>query len=163
MPDWQDVTTKPGRDLEFNFELEAGYTLRGKVVDAVTKQAIAGAEVSDSWVFRKIVRTNEAGEFTLRGLEHYSGEFEVHARSDGYGLLAKAGSKKDIGSSFDLELLPAHTVIGTLLNNNGNPVAGAYVAAVASTDVEDVQQIDWKACQSEADGRFHVPNVRPDI
>jgi protocatechuate 3,4-dioxygenase beta subunit len=163
MPGWQDVTTKLGRDLEFNFELEEGFTLHGKVVDAVSKLAIANAEVSDSWVFRKTVRTNKAGEFTLRGLENYDGEFEVHARAAGYGLRAKSGSKKDIGNPFAMELLAAHTVIGTLLNAQGKPVKGAYVAAVASTEVEDVQQIDWRACQSEADGRFHIANVRADV
>ncbi|MCZ6597525.1 MAG: carboxypeptidase-like regulatory domain-containing protein, partial [Planctomycetota bacterium] len=44
----------------------------------------------------------------------------------------------------------------------GEPVAGAYVAAVASA-WRGSQQIDWRSDRAGPDGRFEITNIRGDI
>ena len=65
------------KELRWNFSLKKGQMVTGKVIDADTKQPIAGAEV----VGRGSVLTDKDGKFALPVLPGYS--FAVRRRTHG--------------------------------------------------------------------------------
>ena len=70
-----------------------------------------------------------------------------------------------LGTVFDFALLPAFGVSGRVVDADGEPVAGAYVAAVASEwdSIAEKQRTDWRSSRSAADGSFAVEDLRPDV
>jgi large repetitive protein len=162
-PDWASLKIEYGQNSVMDFSLLVGDIVRGRVIDAITKQPIFGAEVSHSWVFRRNFLTDAEGRFELTGLRAIFGEIKLHARAGGYGRLNQTTTNGAKNEERLIELLPAQTVIGTVLFGNGNPASGAYVAAVASDYIRGTQQVDWQSTLSGAEGHFEIHDVRPDL
>ncbi|MEO6707939.1 MAG: sigma-70 family RNA polymerase sigma factor, partial [Planctomycetota bacterium] len=136
--------------------------IRGTVRDANSKAAIEGAEVSLSWTFSHPVRTDAAGRYELRAPVEVVSELSV--RAAGYGLLARQVAEPVTNplDSFDFELAPGRICRGCVRTPTGQPLQGAYVAAVA-TEYEEVQAIDWRSTESDANGDFEIGDLRPDM
>lgn len=162
-PDWEDIEVVAGDRIVRDFVLEEGASVKGRVVDAVTRLPIAHAEVSNSWVFRRTTHADGDGNFEITGLGNGQERIELHARAAGYGV--KAFGEKTIHSSAEivLDLLPAKRVIGKVVLDDGSPAAGVYVAAAGCDFSGSDQQIDWPSTTSGDDGKFEIMNVRPDI
>ncbi|NQU50553.1 MAG: carboxypeptidase regulatory-like domain-containing protein [Planctomycetes bacterium] len=162
-PDWGDIEVVAGERIVRDFALEEGASVKGRVVDAVSGSPIANAEISDSWVFRRTSYSDADGNFELTGLESEQDHIELHARAAGFGVKAFGEDEVNSGTEIVLALLPAKTVIGKIVLEDGTPVSGVYVAAAGCDFSGSDQQIDWPSTTSGDDGKFEIKNVRPDI
>jgi len=159
---WQTFPVLPGAVNERDVILESGVTLRGVVVDALTRAPIAGAEISGSWVFSSIARSESDGSFALPMLKPGAWAWEYHARARGYGRRSweRAGALPE--EPVIVELSAARRLSGRI-TGSGEPLLGAYVAAVSSESGAEGQQIDWQAVRSGRDGAFQIEDLRPDL
>lgn len=162
-PNWGNIEVVAGERMVRDFALEEGLSLSGRVVDARSGLPIANAEISDSWVFRRVCLSDTDGNFKLVGLKEIQGDLEIYARAPGYGTRAFVKKGVDPHSAIELKLIPAKTAIGRIILEDGTPVPGVYVAAPASTWIEGKQQTDWPSTSSGADGKFELKNLRPDV
>ncbi|MEE9128081.1 MAG: hypothetical protein V3U11_13175, partial [Planctomycetota bacterium] len=155
-PRWQRLELIAGRNLRCDLTVEAGATLRGVVKDARTGKPIAAAEISDSWTFKRLVRTDTAGRYELRGREYD----EIYVRASGYG---KQGLRLGDDDELNVALEPGRRVSGRIVDTKGKPVASVYVAVVGTERIANQQQTDWEALFTDVDGRFSYASVRRDI
>ncbi|HTF90957.1 MAG TPA: sigma-70 family RNA polymerase sigma factor [Planctomycetota bacterium] len=151
-----------GEAASCDLNLGEPVVIRGTVRDVNSKAAIEGAEVSLSWTFSDPVRTDAAGHYELQGPSEVVSE--VNARAAGYGLLERqiAEPVPNRLDSFDFELAPGRRCMGSVRSQSGQPLQGAYVAAVA-IEYEEFQTIDWRSTESEANGSFEIGDLRPDM
>ncbi|MEZ5964333.1 MAG: carboxypeptidase regulatory-like domain-containing protein [Planctomycetota bacterium] len=156
-PGWARLVLVAGRTLRHDVQVERLDPRPGRVIDATTGQPIAGAEVSDSWTFDRVARSDAKGSFELHGPQWD----ELHARAPGYGkiCIAPGAGARD----FEVALQPGRKVRGTIVDTAGRPLAGVYVAATADARVGNLQQTDWLPQFTGADGRFAFDAVRRDI
>ncbi len=157
---WREIDIAAGTSQHLEIELEAGRTLRGRVVDAGTGAPIADARVSDSWTMRRVVRTDADGRFALLGLRDDSFVM-CHVEARGY---ATAG--RNVGGALDrpaeFRLVRGGDVAGRIVDEHAAPLANAY-AAVCTEIVEapGMRGADWIAATVAADGRFVAVGLRP--
>ncbi|MFG0316401.1 MAG: carboxypeptidase-like regulatory domain-containing protein, partial [Planctomycetota bacterium JB042] len=115
------------------------------------------------------------GRYELPGFGA-SGVYDVHVRAAGYGKTETPDLELDgVGAELELDfsLEPARQATGRVVDAEGAPVEGAYVAAVANHWDDDraggaiwsqgTQVTDWVSTSSDADGRFALGDVRPDV
>lgn len=154
---------QPGQARQHSVELEAGFTLAGRVTDARTGEPIAGAEVAEGWVFRGSVRTNIEGEYTLAGAGN-PGRVVVHVRADGYGRTEETRPAPTDGMArLDFTLETGRHAVGRVLGPGGKPIEGAYVAAVASFAWANDQKLDSQSALTKSDGSFELTGLRRDM
>ena len=134
--------------------LPAPQSWHGRVVRAEDGSALAGAIVA--WVDiaddgrarlapQRVVVTDEAGRFTIRGLEAGAARLEIRAS----GRLTRAASRTELegspdriarpsdardGESPSIELRRAARISGRVIDTNGAAIARATVELVAWTD-----------------------------
>ncbi len=145
--------------------LDLGETVRvhGTVRDALTSSPIEAAEISTSWTFADPVRTNSRGEYELQVSNAFA--HVLHARAPGYGVLEQKQPSSSSSDPFDFELLRSRSCRGVVLNQDGAPIAGAYVAAAAADFDKrgELQRIDWPAALTDATGGFEIVGLRADV
>jgi protocatechuate 3,4-dioxygenase beta subunit len=162
-PPWQSLTLLPGQVVRHEVEIEHGGTVKGKVTDARTGLPVAGAEVSQGWTFRRVVRTDPLGEYLMRGFPG-PGVYDLHVRAAGYGRQGKVVGEPAPGEKVvDFELVPAASARGRILDAAGSPMAGVYVAAAACEATPFSQKTDWQSARTRPDGAFLVENLRTDV
>ncbi len=161
---WHNADVAWGASTKCDFALDELLHVHGTVREAVTHSAIANAEVSASWSFEHPVRTDSAGHYELSA----SAEFlhELYARASGYGQLelryVRPGSAPPADGTLDIELQASRSCIGVVLARDGRPIEGAYVAACAA-EYGELQRIDWRRSTTDAQGRFEIGDLRPDV
>lgn len=153
-----------GATLEYDIALELGATIHGRVTDAITSLPIAGARVGQGWTFEKFVLSDFAGGYVFEGFS--SGYVELTAEAAGYGKLE--GRARDMATQLavkviDFALQPERTARGRIVDVDGAPIAGAYVAAVASEIEDRKQRMDWRSTQSDERGAFTLVGLRRDV
>lgn len=167
-PDWIVVALAPGETKELDVVVDAGVTLKGRVLDAASGLGIAGATVGEGWSARRSVVTDFDGGFVFEGFST-SGYFELAVRAPGYGLLNVRVRQPDepFPESVEVRLRRARSAVGRVVNEAGEPVANAYVAAVAYQpnfeDPVETHQLDWQGTRSAADGAFRIDELRADL
>lgn len=164
-PAWQTIELVAGMRLRRDFELNAGVTISGKVIDARSGAAIVGAEVGEGWFYQKTVRTDAEGRYVLTGFGG-PGVFDVNVRAQGYGSKAHEFPYNDMPeepTTLDFELEPGHRAHGIALGPDSKPLANVYVAGVASDWAEDSQRTDWQGARSAKDGTFILTSLNPDL
>jgi protocatechuate 3,4-dioxygenase beta subunit len=162
-PDWLKLQIDSANVLQRDFALENGATMTGRVLDATTGAPIPNAEVSDSWTFKRMVRTEEDGRYQFKGFGD-AGQFsQLNARAKGYGRRSISAHQGQSKTEWDIRLFPGRSIKGTVLHGTGNPAVGAYVAAVASKDLGMLEQIDWQSAHCDPEGNFVIHDVRADI
>lgn len=166
LPMWRRIELIEGERHEVEIAVEAGPTVRGRVVDGTSGLPIAGAEVGASRTFRRPVRTDANGEYVYAGFP-LDGIYDLHARAAGHGRMERRVRESDrdpFPGRVDFELLPACRARGRVLDADGAPVPGAYVAAVGFQYHSDSNsKQDWGAASSAADGRFEIEDLRSDL
>jgi len=158
---WQRLDLRAGEVHQVEIELAAGRTLRGRVVEATTGTPIVDAEISDSWTFKRIVRSGLDGSFTLAGLQD-GGFVEVNVRASGYATAARnlAGH---LDAEAEFRLVGGGTVTGRFVTSSGVPVGAIYAAVGASyMETPGMQSSDWIPAVVGKDGRFQALGLRPD-
>ncbi len=107
-----------------DFELEKGEALRGKVVDAVSLQPVAGAIVAEGWEpYHKSVATREDGTYRLPDVDP-SPNLMFAVRAPNY---LPHQRQSDGSGTLDFELDASIALEGRVLDLKDRPVAGARV------------------------------------
>jgi RNA polymerase sigma factor (sigma-70 family) len=163
MSDWIEVHPEAGKTITQDVSLVAEAWFRGHVLDALTRAPIAGAELGTIWVLRNTVRTDAAGAFSLPLDKGSDGQ--IYVRAAGYGFRNAAQPAKTHASGAEgIEILlePARSASGRVIDEQGRPIAGAYVAG-CGTDFGEVQRHDWVGTTTDAQGRYTLADLRPDL
>lgn len=164
-PAWQTLELRPGQLLRHDVALDDGITIRGSVTDTVTGIPIADAEIGEGWTFRKSVRSDAEGRYALAGFGG-EGVYDVHVRARDYGGDQHEFDYEHMPSEdteLDFQLAPGLTATGVVVDPNGAPLAGVYVAGVASMFRDGEQQTDWESTETDAAGRFEVNSLDPEL
>jgi protocatechuate 3,4-dioxygenase beta subunit len=120
-----------------DLQLQAGVTITGTVVDALTRRPIAGARIAvaeshgsgagsaDPSAF---ARSDAKGRFSAAGL--LPGDHEVRAVKSGYlsATLPRVAASAKAAASAALALVPAASIAGKVVDAQGKAVAGASVS-----------------------------------
>ncbi|HET6204385.1 MAG TPA: carboxypeptidase-like regulatory domain-containing protein [Planctomycetota bacterium] len=161
-PGWMRIRLEDGQVLRKDVVVAPGVVVTGRVTEAGTGRPIEGAEVGEGWTFRRTARTDASGRYAFPGFGG-EGVSDLHVRAPGYGRTSKELQEplRD-PLDVDFELLPAQRAKGRILDSEGNPLPGTYVAAVASQWHEEGQKIDWCSSRTGPDGRFEIRDLRPD-
>jgi protocatechuate 3,4-dioxygenase beta subunit len=162
--DWLDLVVGPDGSVEKDVVLEPGIVVEGRVTDAESGEPIQGAVVGEGWVYRRKAVTNALGEYRLPGFGQ-PGSAELYAKAQGYGEVSPGslpGAENGV-MHVDFELPPGRAVTGRILDPGGSPIAGAYVAAVATEFTPDGQASDWCSGTTDEGGRFRIESLTPGL
>ncbi|MFO0983565.1 MAG: sigma-70 family RNA polymerase sigma factor [Planctomycetota bacterium] len=166
---WQEleISVSDGGELRQDVAVKLGGTLRGTVTEALGGAPIAGAEISVGQFAPKIACTDERGEYQLTGVWVPPSSVDVvHVRAAGFGTSEQNIEDFTEGiKAIDFALARAREARGRVIDARGEPVAGAYVAAVASAATSGFLQWrrrDWISARTERDGTFALRGLRPD-
>ena len=159
-------------DKEQNLTLAIPAAVTGRVIDAISRKGIAGANGNmldaDSWENGGTVpsgfTTDADGYFSLNSLP--AGNYVLNVNAKGYAnyngwqgqgrINLTGGGEKNLG---DIALMLSATVVGRVVNaEDGTPVQGA--------DVSLNQASQWgrwasSSGMSDEEGRFEISNVEP--
>jgi protocatechuate 3,4-dioxygenase beta subunit len=156
--DRHSVTLESGKVSTVNVTLDHGATMRGQVIDAATRKPIEGAQIGVGWTYDKPIRTDKDGFYELVGLGGpYANDLFIQAKGFCKQRIRRPGIKKG-GVTVDLRLKRGLAVTGRILDVDGKPVEGCYVAAIGY-----VQGFDWRSARTDKDGRYTIPDLRHEI
>jgi RNA polymerase sigma factor (sigma-70 family) len=157
----REVVLRGGETAHLDVVLQRGGTVFGTVTDAASGQPIAGAEISAGWTFQKVVRTDVAGSYRMGGAPG-PGVPDMYVRAGGYALAVKE-VRGNGEQRVDFALRRGGSVRGRIVDGNGAPKAGVYVAADADLGVVNgIGHNDWRHARSGADGMFRITGLVPD-
>ncbi len=155
----EEVTT-------LDWQIPAGLVVRGRVTDATTGEPIAGARISPGWGSSRFAETDHDGHYIYEGFDAYR-FIRVQAVADGYAgreLQVNVGEHRG-PITVDLELEPGRSVSGRVVDAEGEPVAGVYVAACASVHRGHPtgQHTDWRTTRTDESGDYEIGDLRTDL
>lgn len=141
-------------------EVVEGLEVTGRVTDAATGLPLADATIGEGWFFRRTAVSDANGEYRLTGFGEL-GVHELYARASGYGKAVDSPAIVDARHRrLDFALRPSRAATGRLVDTAGQPVPGAYIAAVGQGSPSEV---DWASAWSDADGRFRCVDLTPSL
>lgn len=161
-PPSKRLDLQAGQRTRLDLVLEPGVRIHGVVSDP-EGQPIAGAEVGLGSSLQRSVTTDLHGWYEMYGL---GGAMRrdlgsLRARADGFG-----GEQKRLGDAelledtrIDFELRKGRVATGRVLDPDGEPLEGVYVAGVGSKTVEGVSRSDWEPTTTGPDGRFELTSL----
>jgi len=181
----------PG-ETENVVKLGPALRLHGKVVDAVTKQAVEKFSMTAGWprqVFQNGVSTNSGAEFGVagRGREFNNGTFDwtftqpmvVHTQTpydfilkveaDGYTpAISRVFRATEKDAEFDFELKPASYLDAVARLPDGSPVSGATVLLISSANNLNMparlSARGMPKISTDASGHFRLPEpAQPEV
>ena len=145
-----------GQVSQYDFELDRGVTITGRVLDALSKQPIPGAKIATDWLAGKTTEADDSGCYRLAGF----GGKRLHARAAGFrGSIQRWESVPHEDSVVNFELERGSTIEGRVIADDGNAIPDAYAAAVSDNAGADHRSQDWKACRADARGRFSISGL----
>ena len=139
-------------ESSIELRLPAGRTITGVARDAETGEPVPDARVSDAWTFRRVIRTDGAGRFSV---VNATGEtFGLWAKAEGY---ADGSARIEAETEVTIELDRAATLVGRLLDPEDKPVAGARIAVI-SQPAASLARVNVHGRSGE-DGRFRIEGL----
>lgn len=154
-PSWGSLQLVSGHLHRLEFELARGRTLRGRVTDAATERPIAGCELSDSWTFKRLVRSGSDGRYELHG---FGVRGALFVRAAGYARQVRV--VPSAAEQLDFALRRGGRLRGRFVDGQGTPHGDVYAAVGASFMVRPgVQDADWQRAEVGGDGRFEVSGL----
>ena len=161
-PPSKTIELRAGERVWLGLGLEAGVRVHGVVSDP-QGGPIAGAEVGLGASFKRSVFTDVHGMYEMFGLGGTKRRDlgDPRVRADGYGNERKTlgGSELVQDTKLDFVLHPARYATGRVIDTDGAPLEGVYVAGVGSKKVEGVFRSDWDPTVTDADGRFELASL----
>lgn len=168
------ITPLPGRANVLDVTLGNAVKLHGRVVDAHTRDPIAGAELGmlNGTI---ALRTDEEGRFRTTYFAAEKLEFGyLWLEAPGYGYRTlfptlSPGEARDVELLVELE--PARVVRGQAVDERGEPIVGLRILARSEQpDAEHPTQqypdgfpkADLRIAVTDDRGRFEFGNLRPD-
>ncbi|MEQ1894379.1 MAG: carboxypeptidase-like regulatory domain-containing protein, partial [Planctomycetota bacterium] len=174
---WSGKLTKVAPDSHaLELTLLAPCTLSGRVValDGTPVErfhlalTLPGAVFFDPGKTRAEDVVEAQGQFTVRGLE--PGKWQIVARAAGFGPMAPLEVVLPRGTQdapLVLTLQPEASVAGTVLDPDGNPIAGARVTTPAGDMTETMRRLRDSSgvpqTVSDAEGHFVLAGLGPDV
>jgi RNA polymerase sigma factor (sigma-70 family) len=162
LPPSKRIELRAGVRARLDVVLEAGVRIHGVVSDPLGRP-IAGAEVGLGASFQRSVLTDVHGSYEMVGLggakrRDLSG---LRARAEGYGNERKNLGEAELAQDtrLDFVLRPARIATGRVVDTDGAPIGGVYVAGVGSKKVEGVSRSDWESAVTGSDGRFELTSL----
>ena len=156
-----------GASLAFSAQTFGTAQVRGRVVDAVTKQPIRGAVVSAGTGSRPSpFLTGADGRFTFADLS--AGTVNVTASKTGY-FAASYGVRRPNGTgdrlvllpneiaNIELSMWPGASISGTVTDEQGDPIQGVRISTRHPGDME----MRREAIQTRSDGRYSLGDLLP--
>ncbi len=157
--------------------LERAAALRGRVVDAVTRQPVEGAVVRAAHGRRLLPTTAESaadGTYTLGDLPHdectafvFGGGFVSKELDLGDGAVDPLAVQIEGNKTQrDLEVVAAGHAVGRVVDARGNAVTGALVVVVpgARSHVSSrLARVMRQMVATDGEGRFRVDTLLPDM
>ncbi len=146
-----------GNSVECNFALVPGKIVTGTVVDPdgkpLSSAVIYGSVASVAW--RPLADTT----FAIKGLEPGKPRYVqfYHARRNLAGSLSVNGDEQE---PLTVKLAPAGTLIGRLLDAEGNVPASIRIVSIREGEHRGTLPGKW-AHDIEADGRFKIEGIPP--
>jgi len=159
----QRLTLVAGRDVtDIVFKAEQTATLKGKVLGPQGKP-LAGAQV---WAFGATLWTDANGAFELPLVRHPAGVIidmaleACHPNLPGYrGFLIKP-FETDPGTERVIEMKPAATLTGRVVDNDGKPVRSASVTAHQSFKTDRGRSSSlYRAVRCDDAGRYAIKDL----
>ncbi len=155
---------KPGAELRWDLRLMAGVTIRGRVEDEsgapLVGWRVEGVPLAEGIrTFPKPTRTDDAGEFELRGCAPTAYRVSAYApneRKPRCRLDEVTPGGVDCVLVVEASSRPSAVATGRLLDADGTPVVGATVAGMR-TDLGESGGYD----KTNSDGRFRVGPMPP--
>ncbi|WP_422929079.1 carboxypeptidase regulatory-like domain-containing protein [Singulisphaera sp. PoT] len=165
----KDVKLTPGSTSEITLEIIRGVEVEGTVVAKGTATPMDQAEVGVYGPFRPKSGAMTTGAMTdAKGRYHYllpPGEtyFYVMGPPEGYTTIADEGSSRTVkipegASRFEvppLEVVPAVTVRGKVIDTAGAPVVGAKIIGVCQGNI--CEYLKGGEATTDAKGEFRLP------
>ena len=86
---------------------------------------------------------------------------DPRVRAEGYGNERKTLGDSELvqDTQLDFVLFPARYATGRVIDTDGDPLEGVYVAGVGSKKVEGVFRSDWESTVTGDDGRFELASL----
>ena len=163
-----EVEVEPGGVAQVEIPLRRMPMITGRVVDARTGKGIAGVSLHSSW--HEVGRNMVVGEATTDA----EGGYKIAARPGRTTIEPTQMPKSHLGLDYgeipiqevqaeqawpDLELLPAATLGGLVVNESGRPAVGAEVYLNAEGRSTD---LTGDPIRPGPDGSFRVDQLDPD-
>jgi hypothetical protein len=128
------LTVEPGQPAFLTFSLSPGVPLSGIVRDSISADPIEGAEITVSAealdASPRAVTSGADGRFAVRGLQ--SGPHRVSAFAEGY--VPVASIEWEPGRPLELDLEPAASISGVVLDERRQPIEGATIEVLGESD-----------------------------
>src|SRR5262249_31814096 len=115
---------EPGGTYLVNVDLVPGHIVRVAVVDGRDGRPIDGATIDECGV---ATRADGRASFTIRD-ELLEDGFGIETHKHGYRLGFVRARAEDLDREFRIEMLPAVTVRGIVVDRDGRPLEGAWVS-----------------------------------
>ena len=161
-PPSKTIELREGERTWLELALDDGVRIHGTVSDSYGGP-IAGAEIGLGASFKRSVFTDAHGMYEMFGLGGAKRRDlgDPRVRAEGYGNEGKrlVDSELTQDTQLDFVLLPARHATGRVIDTDGAPLEGAYVAGVGSKKVEGVFRRDWESTATDADGRFELASL----
>ena len=168
-PEYQWLHIKPeddfwvpseGNKVEFNFKLNKGFVLNGKVVDKTTGQPIAKCNVAmrEYIIATRREVTGVFGKFSIRGLNQ--GRFEASLTAPGYTnqRLMLECNEEALAEERVFLMTPAGFAAGVVVDSAGDPIAGAEIFVAEGLNV--FRKVRAKVeSYSDGSGNYSVGNL----
>ena len=161
-PPSKTIELRQGERTWLELAVDAGVRIHGIVSDP-SGGPIAGAEIGLGASFKRSVFTDAHGMYEMFGLggakRRDLGDLRV--RAEGYGSEGKRLSDSELAqdTQLDFVLHPARYATGRVIDTDGAPLEGAYVAGVGEKKVEGVFRRDWESTVTGDDGRFELASL----
>ncbi|MCK6449058.1 MAG: sigma-70 family RNA polymerase sigma factor [Planctomycetes bacterium] len=153
----------PGDTGACELLLEPAARIRGLVLDATTGRPAESVHVGIEGHPRSFGTTDRTGSFELaavRALER------VVLRAGGAGFATQRFVVDPLpraGAELALELVPGRSAHGTIVDVDGSPLAGVFVAAVADEWHGGEHRHDRVVGRTDSSGRFVLRGLRRDL
>lgn len=142
---------------EHELQMTPGMSLRGYVTGKEGRVKLEGAHVTlYTEAGAEHVQTDEDGGFLVEDLA--AGRIRLVTRAEGYAederVLAFVGDLRRATEIDRIDLVPAGSVEGVVVDDAGDPIAGARVGRDAVPTYLPVGKLPHGLSQTDADGRF---------
>jgi protocatechuate 3,4-dioxygenase beta subunit len=161
-PPSKTIELREGERTWLELALDPGVRIHGTVSDS-SGGPIAGAEIGLGASFKRSVFTDAHGMYEMFGLGGAKRRDlgDPRVRAEGYGSEGKKLSDSELAqdTQLDFVLHPARYATGRVIDTDGAPLEGAYVAGAGEKKVEGVFRRDWESTVTGDDGRFELASL----